>query len=97
MQLYRKIEYVLAMPAHQPGAHTNDPPGGEPVYAIQACDQNGKPLSSHLQFLSKVGFESEYTPVRRRPKPVKAKAPARPKQQPKPNNKPQEQLINVTE
>lgn len=66
-QLYKKTEYVLAMPANRADGDTNE-------FAVQPCDQTGKPLSGHLHFLSKDTFDKEFTPVRRRPKPSKPTA-----------------------
>lgn len=77
-QLYKKTEYVLAMPAHRQNHPSDDadaPMASE--YAIQPCDASGKPLSTHLSFLSDETFAREYTPVRRRPKPQAKKAPVR--------------------
>ncbi|MFY9718786.1 MAG: hypothetical protein WAK16_04000 [Candidatus Cybelea sp.] len=94
-QLYKKTEYVTAMPAYRRN-HPSD--GDQPEvleYAVQACDQNGEPLSTHLQFLSADTFKKEYAPVRRRPKPSKSKPPARVRT--RPNNKEKLQTVRLNE
>lgn len=89
MTLYKKTEYVLAMPAYR------DAPDDEGLeYAIQPCDANGKPESFPLNFLSKEDFEKEYAPVRRRNRPTKTKTPARVR-----NNKTKDKInaVNLNE
>jgi hypothetical protein len=83
-QLYKKTEYVLAMPAHRDEGFVD-----ELEYAIQPCDANGEPLSTHLHFLSHEIFKKEYAPVRRRPRPSKSnnKPPRVRTRPPKPNEK----------
>ena len=95
-QLYKKTEYVLAMPAHRQNHPSDDadaPMASE--YAIQPCDASGKPLSTHLSFLSDETFAKEYTPVRRRPKPQAKKPPVRIRDRSNNKTKPTEKLETV--
>ena len=62
MKLYRrKPEYALAMPVHR----TEDS-GVE--YAVQPCDETGKPLTTHLQFVPDQEFATTYQVIRVRPR-----------------------------
>lgn len=90
-QLYKKTEYVTAMPVHR-----NEGFVDVIEYAIQSCDASGNPLSTHLQFIGSDSFIKEYTPVRRRPKPSKSNnKPARVRT--RPTNKEKLHTVNLKE
>jgi hypothetical protein len=54
--------------------HRSDEPDIE--YAVQPCDEHGKPLSTHFDFFSEAHFNEQYESYRVRPK---AKTPTKSK------------------
>lgn len=70
MKLYRrKPSYAMAMPVV-----TDD---NSIEYALQPCDESGKPLSSHMEFLTGEDFTRAWEAYRVRNKPKSKTPPSR--------------------
>lgn len=93
MKLFRrKPEYALAMPVHR----DKDAEDAYLEYAVQTCDESGKPTTSHLHFMTPAQFDELYVPARGRPK-TKAAAKTRNGPTKKPKLEKVKDSVNLSE